>query len=231
MGKSKKLIIFGLGDLAEIANEYYEVDSDYEVVAFTVDRNYLPERLEFCGKPVVPFEEIEKFYSPEIHEMHCALVYMKLNRCRADVCARAKEKGYKLASYISSHAFVSPSAKIGEHAFIFEGNVIQPFVEVGNNAILWSSNHCGHGSRIGNNTFISSHVVISGWCNIGDNTFIGVNSTLANNTKIGKECWIQHGSVISGKVPEHSFVAGSEISPLNEEALFRALKRSSENRK
>src|ERR1700733_14060360 len=209
--KSKSLIIFGLGDLAQIGHEYFTHDSDYEVAAFTVDQQYMPADPVFCDLPVVPFDELEASYPPSDFEMHCALVYMNMNRCRADACARAKAKGYGLASYISSHAFVSPSAKIGEHAFIFENNVIQSFVEIGDNAILWSGNHVGHSSKLGNNVFISSHVVISGWCDIGDNGFIGVNSTLANNSRIGQEIWLRYTTVISGIVPDCIFVKGSDI--------------------
>jgi sugar O-acyltransferase (sialic acid O-acetyltransferase NeuD family) len=229
--KKKKLIIFGIEDYAHIVYEYFTHDSEYEVVAFTVDRQYIKESSLF-GLPVIPFEEIEQHFAPESHAMHVAVVYGNLNRLRAAVCARAKAKGYALASYISSRAFCWHNAKIGEHCFIFEDNTIQPFVTIGNNAILWSGNHIGHHSKIGNDVFITSHVVVSGWCIIADNTFLGVNATLANNTTIGKESWIMHGAIIGGTVPPNSMVktAPSAIEPLKEEALFRALARAAANR-
>lgn len=225
--KFKSIVLFGAGDLAKIAHEYFEGDSAYKVSAFTVDREYMKET-ELCGLPVVPFDEINEKYPPDTHDIHICVVYDNLNRARTAKCEHAKAKGYTLASYISSYAFISPSAKIGEHCFVFENNVIQSFVEVGSNAILWSGNHVGHHSLIGDNVFISSHVVVSGHCNIGDNVFIGVNSTLANNTTVGRKSWVQHGSILSGNIPEHSFVKGGEVMPLNEEVLARALKRASE---
>lgn len=223
----KKLVLFGTGDLAQIAEEYFNKDSDYEVVAFTVDRAYMKEK-EFCGLPVIPFDEIQEKYPPDSHEMHVCIVYDNLNRNRAAKVTHAKAKGYTMASYISSRAFVSPSAKLGEHVFIFENNVIQSFVEIGDNAILWSGNHVGHHSVIESDVFISSHCVISGHCHIGKNVFLGVNSTLANNTTIGKESWVSHDCVINGNVPEHSMVKSprSEIIELNEAALMRALERA-----
>ena len=33
----KRLVIFGAGDIAQLAHFYFSSDSDYEVVAFTVD--------------------------------------------------------------------------------------------------------------------------------------------------------------------------------------------------
>lgn len=226
--KDKKLVIFGLKDYAEIVYEYFTHDSPYEVAAFTVDREYIKEE-KFCGLPVVPFEEIERLYPPETHEIHAAIVYGELNRLRARVCDKAKAKGYKLASYVSSHSFVWRNVKIGEHCFIFEDNTVQPFVEIGDNVILWSGNHIGHSSRIGNNCFISSHVVISGFCEIGENCFIGVNTSIGNHLKIGKECWIGQGSVINKDVSPHSLVKAqaAEVKDLNEESLFKYLKRIS----
>lgn len=231
MNKNKKLIIFGVEDFAQLAFEYFTHDSDYEVVAFTVDGSYISVA-ELHGLPVVPFEELEQKFPAAQHDVYAAIVYGKLNRVRQELCSRIKEKDYKLASYISSRAFIWRNVVIGEHCFIFEDNTIQPFVKIGDNVIMWSGNHIGHHSTIGDHCFLTSHVVVSGWCEIGTHCFIGVNSTLANNTHIGDACWIGHGTVLSGDVPERSLVksVNSEIVKLNEAVLFRSLARSSRNR-
>jgi sugar O-acyltransferase (sialic acid O-acetyltransferase NeuD family) len=225
--KCKSLVLFGTGDFAKIAHEYFEGDSGYRVVGFTVNQDYITDK-EFCGLPVVPFEEVETYFPPETHSMYVCVVYFNMNRDRAKIYKEAKDKRYELASYVSSYAFVSPNAKLGEHCFVFEGNVIQTDVVIEDNVILWSSNHIGHGSRIEKDNFISSHVVISGHCSIGSNCFLGVNSTLANGTTLGRESWVMHGAIVSGNVPANSMVrtAPSEVMPLNEQALSRALERA-----
>lgn len=187
--KSKKLIIVGDTAFAQIAREYFDADSDYEVVGFSVERTYLKQN-EIDGLPVVPFEELESFFNPTIHDVYVAATYTQLNRLRTRLAQKAKQKGYRLASYISSHAFVWRNVELGEHCFIFEDNTVQPFVEIGNNVVLWSGNHIGHHSTIRDNCFIASHVVISGFCDIGENSFIGVNATLANNVTLGRDNWI-----------------------------------------
>ncbi|MEM9023037.1 MAG: transferase, partial [Bacteroidota bacterium] len=35
-----KLVLFGAGDIARLAHYYFTNDSEHEVVAFTVDRQY-----------------------------------------------------------------------------------------------------------------------------------------------------------------------------------------------
>lgn len=189
MQKTKKLVIVGDSAFAQIAHEYFEVDTEYTVVSFSVEREYL-KTPELSGLPVVPFEELVSSFDPSIHEVYVAAVYTQLNRLRTRLANEAKAKGYRLASYVSPRAFVWRNVEIGEHCFIFEGNTVQPFVTLGNNVVLWSGNHIGHHTVIRDNCFISSHVVISGFCDIGENSFIGVNATLANNVTLASDNWI-----------------------------------------
>lgn len=196
MGKSGNLVLIGDSAFAEVAHEYFEAYSDYRVVAFAVEREYL-RRESLSGLPVVAMEELAQRYSPETHHAHVAVVYTQLNRLRARLVRQASALGYPLASFVSPHAFVAPSARLGSHCFIFENNVIQSFVQIGDNAVLWSGNHIGHHSRIGNNVFVSSHVVVSGFCEVGDNCFFGVNTSIANNLKVAPDCWMGPGVVIS----------------------------------
>jgi acetyltransferase-like isoleucine patch superfamily enzyme len=153
------LVIFGAGDIAQLAHYYFTTDSVYEVVAFTVDFAYITENV-FCGLPVVPFEELSKYYQPDKCEIFVALSYSKLNEVRKEKYLAVKEMGFQLASYVSSHATVLNEGRIGENCFIFEDNTIQPFVTIGNNVTLWSGNHIGHHSTIHDHCFIASQVVL-----------------------------------------------------------------------
>ena len=189
------LVIFGSGDIAQLAHYYFSTDSAYEVVAFTVDANYIKES-EFCGLPVVAFEDVAENYPPDTYDFFVALSYSKLNAVRREKFLSAKEMGYKLVSYISSRASVLNEERIGENCFIFEDNTIQPFVTIGNNVTLWSGNHIGHHSIIHDHTFIASHVVISGGVEIGEQCFVGVNATLRDHIKVGDRCVIGAGALL-----------------------------------
>lgn len=191
----KRLVIFGFGDIAQLAHYYFSTDSDYEVIAFTLDAEYITEAV-FCGLPVVPFESIKQEYNPADCEFFVALSYSKLNAVRKEKYMAAKALGYRLASFISSRATVLNENCIGENCFIFEDNTIQPFVTIGNNVTLWSGNHIGHHSTINDHCFIASHVVISGGVEIGEQCFIGVNATLRDHIKIGERCVIGAGTLL-----------------------------------
>ena len=195
----RDLIIVGTSLFGEIAHEYFTHDSSYNVVAFSVERDYLEED-EFRSLPVVPFETLAETFEPTKHSIFVAVTYSQLNRTRTRLLDRAVELGFSPASYISSSAFVWRNVTLGEHCFIFEDNTLQPFVTVGRNCVLWSGNHIGHHSRLGNNLFISSHVVISGSVSVGDNCFLGVNSTIVNDIEIGTDTWLGPGAVITRSV-------------------------------
>lgn len=191
----KKVIIFGSNDFAEIAHFYLTNDSSYEVIAFTVNREFMKDN-KFLNLPVIPFEEIEQKYPPSTYSMFIAIAYSKLNRRRAEIFKLAKEKGYELISYVNSKATTWDGLTIGENCFIFENVVIQPFVKIGDDVIIWSGNHIGHHSIIGDHCFITSHVVISGNVIVEPYCFLGVNSTIRDGIKISRECVIGAGTVI-----------------------------------
>jgi len=222
MEKTKKLVIVGSGETGLIAYEYFQFDSNYEVVAFSVNEQYITETT-INELPVIPFEALEEKYNSNEYEIYVAISSGKLNRNRTKVYNEVKAKGYKCASYISSKAFVWRNVEIGENCFIFEDNTLQPFVKIGNNVTLWSGNHIGHNSIIKDNCFISSHCVISGFCEVGENSFLGVNCTIENNLKIAKDNFIGAGSLIQKDTNEKDFyqLKQTELSKVNTHRLFR----------
>lgn len=182
--------------MAQIARDYFENDSEYQVVAFTLDDNYIDNAV-YEGLPMVAFKHIELEYPPTECDMFIALSYTDMNRLREKKYYEAKEKGYRLASYVSPRCTYLSQFTCGDNCFIFEDNTIQPYVEIGNNVILWSGNHIGHHSKIDDHNFISSHVVISGCCHVESNCFLGVNATVGHNVRIAEQTLLGAGVVIS----------------------------------
>jgi len=211
--KSKYLIIYGTGETALLAYEYFTHDSLYEVVAFTVERKFITKKV--IGKfPVVPFETVTKAYPPGTSDMFVAISYTQLNRLRAKYYHLAKKKKYHLARYVSSRAFVWDTARIGDNCFILENNVIQHGVNIGNDVVLWSGNHIGHRTTIEDHVYISSHCVISGYCRIGEYAFLGVNSTYNDRITVAPNCIIGSGAVVIRSTEEGKTYVGNPAKPL-----------------
>jgi sugar O-acyltransferase (sialic acid O-acetyltransferase NeuD family) len=190
-----KLVIFGAGDIARLAQYYFTSDSEHEVKAFTVDQKYW-QADTFLDLPLVPFEEIATAYAPGEYKMFVALSYAGMNKLREEKYRQAKASGYQLVSYVSSRCSFLTDNPVGDNCFILEDNTIQPFVKIGNNVTLWSGNHIGHDAVIEDHCFLASHIVVSGYVRIGNNCFIGVNATLRNSITIAPETLIGAGAVI-----------------------------------
>ncbi|SFQ49306.1 sugar O-acyltransferase, sialic acid O-acetyltransferase NeuD family [Variovorax sp. OK605] len=203
---SKRLVIFGAGDIAQLAHRYFSTDSGYEVAGFTVDAAFIREP-DFCGLPVVAFEEVGQRFPPEDFDVFVALSYAKLNAVRKEKYLAAKALGYRLASYVSSAATLLNDGAIGENCFILEDNTIQPFARIGNNVTLWSGNHIGHHSIVADHCFLASHVVVSGGVEIGEQCFIGVNATLRDHIKVGERCVVGAGALLlADAAPEGVYI-------------------------
>lgn len=220
-GDKEKLVIVGDGETAELAYEYFTYDSNFEVVAFSVEQAYLRKESLF-GLPVIPFEEVENLYNPKNYLMFVAVSYTELNRVRTRLYQQAKTKGYQFASYVSSKAFVWRNVQVGENCFILENNTLQYHVKIGNNTTLWSGNHVGHRTLIRDNCFVSSQVTISGFCEVGESCFIGVNACIADGVKIAKDCLIGAGAVVLHNTFEGLVYVGNPAKPLPNKTSFES---------
>lgn len=208
MAKIKQLVVFGSHEMARLARFYFEQDSDYSVVAFTVDDDSVKEpALE--GLPLVPWDEAVQRFPPGDTEMFIALSYRGLNRLRAEKFAKAKAAGFRLASYVCSKSVRWPDLAIGENCFVLENQTLQPTVRLGDNVYLWSGNHIGHGTAIADHVYLASHVVVSGHCKIGARSFVGVNATLRDFIEIGSDCFIAMDASVTQNMPDGAVALGT----------------------
>lgn len=204
-----KLVVFGAGEIAQLAHFYFARDTAYHVAAFTVDGAYIKES-SFNGLPVIPFEDIATEFSPESCQMFVAVSYSQVNRVRAEKYHQAKNKGFRLVSYISPRATYYGTA-VGDNCFIFEDNTIQPFSRIGNNVTLWSGNHIGHHSIIGDHCFISSHVVISGGVVVEPYCFLGVNTSVRDHVTISERCVVGMGGMVTKNLEAGGVYVGAPV--------------------
>ena len=55
----EKLIIYGIGKFAEYVAYAFDQDSEYKVVAFSVEKKLKTSNL-FSGKPLIEFEKLQE---------------------------------------------------------------------------------------------------------------------------------------------------------------------------
>ncbi len=188
--------------------------SDYKIVCFTVDREYL-ESDSLFQLPVIPFDVIETVYPPNRHKMLIAVGYVQNNNIRKDRYLRAKEMGYSLVNYISPHSIVHPGTEIGDNCTISHYSVIGPDAKIGNNVIIGNNCAIAHDVVIGDHCFFSNSVSVSGSVNIGSGCFLGTNATIRNRVSLGKECVIGAGAIILENIEDRSVYLGEPATKLD----------------
>lgn len=216
------VIIFGVNDFAQLAHYYLNTDSEHNVTAFCVHREYLPEGNTFEDKPVIPLEEVESLYPPRKFKFFVPMSPKEMNKARAGIYNHLKEKGYEFINYISSKATIFNN-NFGDNCFILENNTIQPYTNIGNNVIMWSGNHIGHHSTVGDNVFFSSQVVMSGHCTIESHSFLGVNSSIKDGLTIAEGTLVGMGAVVLNNTESWSVYTGNpavKLDDINPENYF-----------
>jgi sugar O-acyltransferase (sialic acid O-acetyltransferase NeuD family) len=196
----KKLVIFGISEYSEVASYYFNNHSDYKIISYTADDEYVTSN-KFNNLDVLPYSEIYKHKEIEDDTLFfIAIGYSKNNEIRKNTYNKLKKDGVSFAKFISNDALIAKNSKIGDNVFILEQNNIQAFVEIGNNVVLWSGNHIGHHSKINDHTFITSHVVVSGGVDIGESCFLGVNSTIVDHIALSENSFVKANSLVSKSV-------------------------------
>jgi acetyltransferase-like isoleucine patch superfamily enzyme len=200
------IVVFGAGQIAEVAKVYLDAHSSDRIVGFTVDAAFR-QRDTFQGLPLVAWEELEARFPPGSVKLLGPLSYRKLNEFRRDRYLEGKARGYDFASFIHPASLVY-AKEIGENCFILEANVIQPFVRIGVGVMMWSGNHIGHHGVIGDYCFLSTHVGLGSGVRLGERCFLCGKVGVDSNFEIGAGSFLGGGAVIKKNLPPESVVPG-----------------------
>ena len=106
------------------------------------------------------------------------------------------ENNAKLATVISSLAYVSKHTQIGEGTIIMNHAVVNAKSRIGKNCIINTKANIEHGVSIGEFCHISTCAVVNGDSVIGSGTFIGSNATISNGISIKENSIISAGKFI-----------------------------------
>ena len=200
------IVLFGAGQIADVARTYIDTHGPHRIVAFAVDDAYRTGDT-FAGRPQVSWEDLEHDYPPDRVQLLGPLSFRRLNQFRRSRFEEGKARGYSFASFVHPASHVYTDA-IGENCFILENNSLQPFVEVGDNVILWSNNHIGHHTRIGDHCFLSSHIGISSNVTLGEECFLAGKSSIDYGRTIGARSYLGPAAVVLADLPPDSVVPG-----------------------
>ena len=195
--KKTEIVLFGNGKIADVLLYYLQNHSEYEVVAITVDREFIGNSSSWNDLPIIPFDQIKKEFPCKDYKMFIALGYQELNKLRESKFNEAKNKGYSLISYVHPDSGIPGDCKYGENCFIMQNCLIHPKVAIGNNVFVWSGAMIGHHSKIEDHCWLTSCSNLSSELCLGKNSFVGVNATVTEKVEIGKNCLLGANTLLT----------------------------------
>lgn len=205
--KEKNLIIYGDSSYAEMIAHYFKTDSEYQVVAFCVDRDY-KTREEIDGLPVIALEEIEDHFSTESHYIFAAIGYKSV-RTHKVLFEKIAQLSFSVASYISSKAIVDASCKIGINCLILPGVILEPDTTIEKNCFINSGAIVCHHTCIKAHTILASGSLIGGHTTIGESSLVGFNATVAELLQVADETLLGAGSLLLQNTEKHTMYVGT----------------------
>ncbi|MDD2310076.1 MAG: acetyltransferase [Desulfuromonadaceae bacterium] len=216
----EKVIIFGNSLFAELYYDCLTNDSPYEVVAFTVDREYITGDSLF-GLPVIPFADIESVFPPSRYKMIVSVSFQKVNRVREEKYLQAKAKGYELINYINSKASTWSGLELGDNCSIGPNCIVEAFARIGNNVTVTNSVIIGHHVVLNDHTFVAPGAVILGGVTVGSHSLIGANATIKEGVTIAPDCIVGTGVSITRNTVEKGvyFNRSPELYPKRSDEL------------
>jgi acetyltransferase-like isoleucine patch superfamily enzyme len=215
------IVIFGAGQIAEVAKVYVDACGPDRIVGFTVDAAFQKSDL-FHGLPLVAWERLEQHFPPGAVKLLGPLSYRRLNDFRRERHREGKARGYEFASFIHPASHVH-TRDIGDNCFILEANVIQPFVRIGAGVMMWSGNHIGHHAQIGDYCFLSTHVGLGSGVRLGECCFLAGKVGVDSGFEIGAGSFLGGGAIVKKNLPPESVVPGpsDRVAPYPSSRLKR----------
>lgn len=203
------VVIFGNGQVAELALARLRELGAHAVVGFVVDRPFVGQGL-LHGLPVRPFDELGTHWPPEGHLMFVAVGPARVNRLRAERCAQVQALGYRLISVISPSARISPDAVIGANCTIGDGCIVLPYSCIGDDVHIGTASVIGHHARIGNHAFLAMRVTLAGSVTVEPHAVLGVGVTVRDRITVGESACVGAGVVLSADAKAGAVYAAPE---------------------
>jgi sugar O-acyltransferase (sialic acid O-acetyltransferase NeuD family) len=208
---TENLVIFGNGQMAEVAFARFRRDPRFEIVGFTVDRSFV-RAPELCGLRVVPFEDVENEFPPAEVRMFIAVGPVQINAVSAERFWQARQRGYRLAAYVSPHAIVDPDVRIGEGCSIGEYVVVGPRTCIGDNVRIAAASVIGHHCVLEDHCFVAVNCSVSGSVHIGRRALVGAGAVIRDRISIGEASIVGAGAtIVRDTAPESVHVAPEAV--------------------
>ena len=161
---------------------------------------------EILGCPVIGTDDDLKVLRKQYKNALITIGQIKSPKIRIKLYQLLKELDFTLPVIVSSQAYVSKHAQIGEGSIIMHGVIINANAKIGNNCIINNRALIEHDAVIGDHCHIATGAIINGEVSVGNETFIGSGAVTKQAISIGENCVIGAGVVLKNDIESNKVV-------------------------
>ena len=189
----KEIILIGGGGHCRSVIDIIEQAGQFKVSGIVDNEELLGTKI--LGYPVIgndlDLDNLAKKYTYAL----VTIGQIKSPKARISLYDLAIKAGFVLPTIISSRAYVSNHAFIGDGTVVMHDTLINAKASIGNNCIVNSKALIEHDSKIANHCHISTNAIINGGVTIEDGCFIGSGAIIRQSITIKKNSFIRAGSI------------------------------------
>ena len=199
-----KILLIGAGGHARSCIDVLEEENQFEIAGLIEKGESIFN--ESLGYPVIGTDDDLKVLRQQYSNALITVGQIKSPKIRTKLFQLLKELDFTLPVIVSSQAYVSKHAQIGEGSIIMHGVIINANAKIGNNCIINNRALIEHDTVIGDHCHIATGATINGEVSVGNETFIGSGAVIRQAISIGKNCVIGAGVVLKNDIESDKVV-------------------------
>jgi len=199
-----KILLIGAGGHARSCIDVLEEENQFEIVGLIEKSESIFN--ESLGYAVIGTDDDLKVLRQQYKNALITVGQIKSPKIRIKLYQLLKELDFTLPVIVSSQAYVSKHAQIGEGSIIMHGVIINANAKIGNNCIINNRALIEHDAVIGNHCHIATGAIINGEVSVGNETFIGSGAVTKQCISIGNNCIVNAGIVLKRDVEPNQFI-------------------------
>ena len=220
-----KLLIFGNGDIANLAFVNFKNQNRYKISGFVLDKKFINKN-KHNNLPIFAYETLLATHPPKNYKLFIGLGLGDLNLDRKKVFIESQNYGYELVNCLTKNCAIY-SSNIGINNLILDNVVIQPFCKLGDNNIIAPNSVIGHNSVLGSHNYIGPNVSLCGFNEVESLNFIGANSTVSGHVKIRNSNYLGPSVNVFSDIKSNKTILNknSNILKINSLSFIRLIKK------
>ena len=193
-----KILLIGAGGHARSCIDVLEEENQFEIAGLIEKGESISN--ESLGYPVIGTDDDLKDLRKQYKNALITVGQIKSPAIRVKLYQLLKELNFTLPVIVSSQAYVSKHAQIGEGSIIMRGVIINANAKIGNNCIINNRALIEHDAIIGNHSHIATGAIVNGGVSVGSESFIGSGVVTKQYISIGNNCSVGAGVTLKSDV-------------------------------